>query len=194
MAQVHTFFYIQLEPTSIHLLQVDGRRSRMGDVRLLTSEDDNGEIFGDSDWHGVHSFYNVGCEEWSATFQFPGEDASLMRVVNFSSHLHLTNKLRTWWGHHAGRRWCYIVRLSSQCTEAINVWFLLHVPHVPRILFPPPPLPSVQESTTGRDRSDDGGDQHGQPTEERVFDILFRAAMGMSPRRGLLPRTSSESG
>ena len=63
MAQVHTFFYIHLRPTRIHLLQVDGQRSRMGDVRLLTSEDDDGEIFGDSDWRGVRNFYKVGCEE-----------------------------------------------------------------------------------------------------------------------------------
>ncbi len=122
-----------------------------------------------SGWHGHH---NYDCERrgetarWRSTFHYAGEDASFLRVVDFEPHLHLNifmerdagttiemeQVVRTWWGFHADRRWCYIVDLGVQPSDTVAA----------ALAGEPPPTPSP--------RSENG-----------VFEMFLAAELGLSP-------------
>ena len=168
MTQVHTFFYIHLEPTRIHLLQADPRTR---ELRLLSPRPEDRLALNTSGWHGNHNYNNDGCVQWGAAFHYAGEDASFLRVINFIPHLHITDRIRTWWGLHARRRWCYIVNLGMQPDTFVEP--LLGPP-------PPPPLPSPRHHPS--DIMLDAAEM-GRSGADRVFDMMLRAELGLLPLR-----------
>ena len=170
MTQVHTFFYIHLEPTRIHLLQADPRTR---ELRLLSPRPEDRLALNTSGWHGNHNYNNDGCVQWGAAFHYAGEDASFLRVVNFIPHLHVADQIRTWWGLHTRRRWCYIVSLGIQSDTVVDTYIAMP---------PPPPPPRHQPSEIMLQAAEMGlvtfdAEGHGRVDGDRIFRMMQQVLM-----------------